>query len=1170
MDPSIPLHKQLSNKIGIILLLFSSVIALLCYLLYSRELDVDKFMMHVQPELESYSELNRLAWQINVDYSQLIASTTAPDVLNFHRRIQANTLNIKQLPTNGKTELVQIDSQLEQLYLSVNGLAENNERNALLKRSALSQLRLALNEIELATAEKQPEADKLFQQIMADNVADRVTVSRAKAHVILSKELTLLKETHEAITNLLVIFEQLDLQTQLVEFNYETKQVERMLTQWVMHWDNSQKLTESDQKLLSVFSTLQDLLFDDQNTVAKWRGHIRVANDYFYDMQELAQNINQVISKIKAADIALQNLPGVLNEIPYTSGKNSREMYYISTLALVSIFFLLGCLLAHRIYLSLKRHAYDMKHITDSAVLHKTVDERALWNRELVDLANKITEIEQPEHGEAEYQALAKSAKQESQNLFELGHVAAFTVKSFTQLSGDNAQVLIFSGASEANKRWVKAFDSDARKEIIGCLRQAIKQSSPANCFVENRWSKQLQVFLSVNANTIHGTVIDQELMKSQIATIQEELNAVKSDQQMLLQEYANQLEEVNQAISRAMIQAQNPNKSFEDICLQSYRHQAKLLEWSEHALLLAQAKLSEPLHLSNTDLLQLLQVCSFKTVVKLRSQRLRVLFDIDDELKTNVKIAQPYFSYFIENLINIAVAEQLSATLVVRAEVIDIDPGQQKVQLLLQVKQKYNIGVLPELVQLLIAECNNKSPIMIKSLFRALQYIHGEIIAIEPEKEGYNVSVQLPLATSEQREISEIEHVDFTDKQIFLAGQKGQLISSLQSSVTHCKGKVETFFTADHLLKALHVKPIKALAADVVILAPDIFKSDQDRIVQQINSLPSVIRPKLFVLQSLFGKHTARQGIFSFPDSCFFNTEFCQELDKALRSDKSDNKLVDANAYCKQQYRQSNIQLLLVVARFTQHSSLITQLHSLGLKVHVESDAQSAQRLWQSGRYQLLMTDIVLNPYVEMQVGKPLYRGVFTLNKQLNFNDRPKSFAHWKIQAVPHIEQVDDFIELLSPWLIKLPQANEIAGASIKPHQSILSRDSSSEKQFAALELDPAHNVQQQPRAFDLQGFVKNQGSVELAALMLDEYLEQLHDIFFKVEKSDFKQSNELSQYLKELHTIAQILTATEFKQAIEKSQQAIKNGESLSIEQSLEALKEQLEILQAYSLAI
>lgn len=1170
MDPSIPLHKQLSSKIGVILVLFSSVIAFLCYLLYSRELDVDKFIMQIQPELRSYSELNRRAWQINADYSQLVTSTSAPDVLVLHQKIQANSLDIKNLSTIGKSELLQIDDRLEQLYLSVNGLAENSERNALLKRSVLLQLRLSLNEIDLSIKQKQPQAEKLYQQIITDKVSDRVTVSRAKAHLVLSKELTDLISTREALNNLLVTFDNLNLQTNLDEFNYQSQQIEQVLLNWMAHWQNDQQLTDADNKLLLVFSTLQGLLFEEQHTIAKWRGHIRVASEYFGEMQSIYHDINQVIGKMKAADFELQNLPGILNDIPYTSGRHSREMYYMSTLALASVFFLLGCLLAYRIYLSIKRHGESMRQVTGSFLTKEALDDSVLWNRDLNELAENIKTVEQPEHTEVEYQSLSDKFEQSAQDLYELAHIALFTSSSLPIVLNDNAKKLLFSGAPQVKDNWGKAFDKNARNVIFQCLRRALNNEKQVHCFVENVWSSPLQISLTLKANQVHGVIIDQRSMIEEFQPIRQELQVARENQVSLYQDNLMQLEEINQAISRAMVQAQNPNKSFEDICQQSYRQQAKLLEWSEQALLLAKAKQPTAANLLNANLMDLLQVCSYNTVAALKSQRLRILFEIEQDLKTNVKVAQPYFSYCIATLMNIVLKEQLAATLVVKAELLDVNPGQQRVKLSLQVMQKYNKGALPELVQLLLKPQYAQSPMLIKSLFTGLQLIHGEVESTETKDYGYEVVCQLPIAISEQKDNKQLPSVDYSNRQIFLAAPNEQLAESLSAEINANNGRVEKFFSAEHLLKALHIKALQAQPVAAVVVAPEIYKTDQDGIVQHLEGLPSAIRPKLFVLQSLFGKHISRQGVFSFPDSCFYLHEFALALDNLIQSDAINNKVIFEQSYQNYHFRKSNIQLLLVIKNVTKHSELIAQLHWLGLQVNVEVDTDMAQQLWKSGRYQLLVTDLEFDPFVDMNVGKPLYRGVFLLNEELSIKERPKHLAHWKIEHLPSINQVDSLVDVLQPWLTKLSQVAVLTDNKVKVHQPSISTNEPAEKQLAALELDPAHNEETNDKAFNLAGFAKNQGSAELAAFMLDEYLLQLEQTLSQLEETSVEQVEQAQLHIDELRIIARILTAEDFKLAVNECQQTLNDANQSAFEHATLQLRAELGLIQAYSLAI
>ena len=1171
MDPSIPLYKQLSTKLGIILILFSLVIFLLLYLLFAREIDVDRFTKEIQPELVAFSELNRSAWRASREFNALYNSDSAKDIVENHRKIQSNLVQIKNLSPIGKRQIAQMDSQMEQLYLAVNGLAENHERNSTLKRSVVLQLQLASNELHLALQQKQPEADKLYQQISADSVSDRVTVSRAKAHQNLSQELVKLKTSYDAVVNVLILFERLHLKYLIEDFDYHNQALKAALSQWQTQWQSDDELPESDKKLYAVLKTLNALMFEEQNAVAKWRGHIRVAQDYFASMAIVQSEIEQLIEKMKAADINLQHLPGVLNQIPYSNGEKPKQVYYLATIALVATFSLLACLLIYRVYLSIKRHSMELKGITEDALNNVAIDERKLWSKELTRLASDIANIARPEHGEAEYQALATKSEEFTHNLFELGHVAAFTTNKVDAFEGDFALELIFTGCDEIGDKWQRAFDKSQQRIIWQCVKKALASHKPETCLVENKWQQQLQCIVHVKEQQLEGVVIDQALMAEQIKSKRAELETLTADLDTIEGSRFALLNELIGLITRSMLQSQNPNKSYEDICYQTYRHQAKLLEWSEQALTVASSQKLLDSYVEEFDLYALLQASAYNALAPQKAQRNRVVLDIEPEVVRQVVLAQPNFSQCISGLIKLVLSEQLAATLIVNAKLVDKNPGQQVILFCFQVEQKSNVGAIPDIVTMLVEQQQTDKLILVQALERVITEVHGSALSLIENDTGYELSVKLPVALAERTSNENELDIDFEHKLFFVAGKKGSIVDYHTQAIEQFNGQVECFSSADHLVKSMLVKPLQQHPVAALVVMPDIFKTDQDRILQQISALPSQLRPKLYIKQSLFGRHIARQGVYNAADSCFFAHEFVSQLQTLLTVESDSNLLLAHQAFDKLHYRQSNTQVLLAVSQLTEYTGIIAQLHWLGLQVQVEVDKKLAQLQWQSGRYQILMTALELSPYVELNAGKPLARGVFSLSNELTLPAAPKSFEHWHQGAISDKNNLKGLINHVAPWLNELPPLELLAASKEAPKSLEISNNVSREEQIAELELDPIDSSADFEGVIDLAGYASNQGSPELAVFMLDEYLCEI-DKQIDVLTQALSQNDQtvIHQSLRNLNMVGQILVARDFVKAVAQLAQHIENEVENRVEASLKAVATQQQMLHEFSLAI
>lgn len=309
MDSSIPFYKQLTSRFGALFTFFILSLIIVGSLLHFREQQIVSITDRQLPNLERLYHQQVLFNKIDHLGSVIINSEKLDNMLESHQTLLGHLTQLKMLVTRNKRALERIIYQQSSYNENINRLMENESRNELLLQSSLIQLQLVLDELMLKKADQQEKQSKLYQQITQDTVADKVTASRAKAYAKLTKSLELISQTHDAVANVHVLFNRIKLNYSLDDFDYVTSKLSETLLLWQEKISDINGANEADKKLLSLLMELQNLLFIEQSTIAKWRGHIRIAQEYFQSVENVKQSLNQRANQLVLPKTAINYVP---------------------------------------------------------------------------------------------------------------------------------------------------------------------------------------------------------------------------------------------------------------------------------------------------------------------------------------------------------------------------------------------------------------------------------------------------------------------------------------------------------------------------------------------------------------------------------------------------------------------------------------------------------------------------------------------------------------------------------------------------------------------------------------------------------------------------------------------------------------------------------------------
>ena len=183
--------------------------------------------------------------------------------------------------------------------------------------------------------------------------------------------------------------------------------------------------------------------------------------------------------------------------------------------------------------------------------------------------------------------------------------------------------------------------------------------------------------------------------------------------------------------------------------------------------------------------------------------------------------------------------------------------------------------------------------------------------------------------------------------------------------------------------------------------------------------------------------------------------------------------------------YKSRPIEVLLSIKEPAKHQTLLQLLESFGFHVFMVTRATSQEKHWKSGRFTILITELSTCPFVVFNHNSNqksgMERAVLTLDHLLN-KPTGDSYKKWTLAEVKNLSNttvaLEKLTDLLSPWL-------KIKSNVIGSHS----------RSVAEPDREPSFNQEtlvddKKLSALDFEQYIVNQGSVELAVYMLDEYI--------------------------------------------------------------------------------
>jgi len=517
-----------------------------------------------------------------------------------------------------------------------------------------------------------------------------------------------------------------------------------------------------------------------------------------------------------------------------------------------------------------------------------------------------------------------------------------------------------------------------------------------------------------------------------------------------------------------------------------------------------------------------------------------QLFVSFDEQLLSQTKVDFRLFQQLISLLVDITLDLPLDLSLDkcqpsqfhLQLQLQDKSAGQQLVRFIVKVK-KPSLETLPDLItQLLTLQSSTAvdSPLIgIFNILLAKQY--GENLVAQLTDDGYQVSFELPLtivASSNDSNKDSLENIA-----VLLLSNNNLLAQLLANNVLSAKGKFEHLARIDSFEQQVNAKHLTRQKLDLLIVASDMALTHLDLITKQISALPHSLQPKLMVLQS--NELSYQQfGFYCQAEQLLCKDSFLHNIKTLLVSEQLNNQLFPSESFTKNEYIDNGLSLLLGVQSPEHSQNLQRLLQWLGFQVHIVAHQAAQQLLWQSGQYNLLITEFSQSALVEM-TSKPLIKvGVFSLTTAIAQTKESSYFEHWQLGKFTKESTLAELVTGLAPWLKQVQVTeNTSNNHGNNNNESTLPTDSVEDSaEIFITELAHVFTEKNSAAVFDFSQYLQHQGTVEVALFMLDDYSQSNHQqLDLLVEAIKAKNIEEAQLAISALALNAKILSAQELQ---------------------------------------
>lgn len=1069
MDASRYFFEQLSGRFFRVSLLLFTIFTILLAVLIVREHQVSLIATKELPLLIAENKRQHEILLTYLALDNLAKRENADQLANDFQKAQQQIKDIALLMPN-KSKLAAIFVGHKEAAGVIDKLSKKHDRNNQLKQSTIIQLQLINDQLTIDINDKQQQKQLLSQQINSDKFKDKVTATRVKAYTKQISTLSELQQLQQAIIRALLAFQQLNLQYSIVEFDDVSVELKQALEK---AFPEEGSIDNEVPLLTKQLITLEQLLFSQQNSVAKWRSHLRLTRLYIDFIKQQQQKLQQLVldtgkahvthldKNVLLIDLLPTNIKKLLAEQKVTL---TNQHLQFASLSIMALLFLLLLVMIFKIKASIKNYGQESVEKLSQFIECKINDsEEKLTPEQLNSNENKLIAEKiqnaldlmiKPEHSESEYQ----QQLQEQQ-------IASDKIKQQTQ--------------------------------EIQELKNNIEQQAVANNKQNSQWQLQASA----------------------------------------------QNEKLTNMVVRTMLQSQNASIGSDGTSSKVYRQLARIFECCRQNKMRNElVSATQPKTLSDVAFHHEIDAALLNIITDAHFQRNKIYYQQDDQLLSQAKVDVDLFHQLFSGVCRLLLAELFNANLHIHCAVMDKNQGQQIVRFDFSITTRKKIGQVPEGVSRLVADDQEQlrpasTSDSVDYLCLLLDLLYATDRNLRLQEHGYQLSFTLPIAFADVEQTKGLHKVDLQQANILLLSDDDNIQLATQKAITAVHGSIDNTTQKTSAIAQLSVEQLTDNKIDMVILGSDLYAKSLADLEQHIKSLPHALQPKLLVMQPHFNAPLQRHGLFEQTANPLKTSQLQHSVSDLLATEHMSNIYLNANIFAEHQYLNTQVEVLFAVAEPAKHLTLIRILQWLGLQVKVVCQPTALLKLWGTGRYLILFSEFEQSPFIDMPAGKNVRRDIFTFkNSNLLIEEGTNLSENWLINEIPDIHELDQLVALLQPWL-KVKQSNLAAESHVKNNvlvvpENIKTKVSKTNQQLDAVlsTIELGSNIEQL-EAFNLEKYSQNQGSTELAIVMLDDYLADIdhtmQTLSVALEAQNYQQGVSL---IESLLKMSAILAAQDF----------------------------------------
>ncbi|XQW84856.1 hypothetical protein ACOYR1_17265 [Thalassotalea piscium] len=1131
MDSSTPFHKQIKGRIVSIAFLFSCLFIGILAILYTRETALFSLKRETLPAIET--QLN--SYKLLVSSEQLLSQILiAKHPQNFDSLFLQYQHNLQALiKAGGKNTRYarKLLAEIEPFQFSVKKLTANYEKNEQLKQSTIVQLQLVTTALHDALAKENSVHRYLYQQSI------------------------------ELLSQALIMMESLSISTDIETFILFTERLSSLNQQWMLFLKSDESNTIDAKVAVSIFE-LNNLLWVEQRSIAKWRGHIRISQEFLALIEQHYDMISSLSAEFNIAQLPSDNLwPKAL--LPYLPKevKNSTEAYYIALASILALFLIWLWLLLFSLARRIKRYQRHSLNLVEQQV--KGEVSLPIVSAEQQRTLDLIQQLAKPAHSEADYQQLKSKFAQQIKLLAQHSQTVVWSSNQMPEAGKLTLRHLLQLSDGQC---WYHAFSREVVKQVLADARQVRSDGAQIFKVIKDKQGRSLSFTLEYIDLCWQGTLSTQEhktKLEQELVLLNQQMQAA---QQSVYYQQIEHSQKLSKMLIRTMLQSQSASLGLSVAPPKVYRHLIRMLEWSKqlHLTTLLGSK-DRQVQLTDVNLSNELYALMTNIAVEANLQRNTISYSIDRHItapcKFNVRLFHQTLSHFLQLLLQ----ELLKGHLHLMVTMADKNSGQQILNFAFSVTHQESSAVLPDVITDLI-NINEKqldqASTTTQYFYRVFKATHCEQLQTNVVENGYEISFNMPITTS-ALSINRHEDIDFNQGRMLLLTRQSVVKNTLELFAKKHHVMLSTMGNTKDFTQQVNAKELTKRGIEVVIVAEDVYTRDFDLILQHVNALPKNVQPKLFVLQPFFNQAFYQKGMYQHTQNVLNAASFAEEVKQFIKSDDQTNLILAADLFKQYRFSSTQVEVLFAVAEPKQHEILQRLLHWMGLQIHLVSNQQAMLKQWQSGRYLILITEFEISPLIPLEVGRKVKRSVYTFKNTQIAQYRKEitdEYRHWDTVLLPNVLDVAALVNVFSPWL----KDQHIA---LSPKRAPKLAQPSVIKKVAPL-LSPIVAPSEEKIAFDLAKYAQNQGSSELAAFMLSDYISEIEaNIAELVDVIAAKDRLKAEIILKSIIKVTKILAAKDLLDACQVLSQALSSDDFKGCNRAISDLQLTFKLLATYA---